>query len=140
MIQNDVRAFVETTVRDFNGQHENIHILYENMPDDHVDGQPFMAVWSIFGKTMRAEVTKHPTDRLIGFVQIDSLVPVHEGLGDARSRADTFIGLFCQKSFRISSTSVITFREPYISVLPSAGGYARVMGRVGFWCTLPSRK
>lgn len=137
MIQNSVRALVETKLREANGQGEGLLLLYENQPDTHVDGEPFLSAWTIFGNTLIKGVGKKARKELIGFVQIDSLVPIGEGLGDAKRRGDELSQVFSQKSFPVG-LSTIFFNEARETVLPVYGGYQRVMNRVGFWVSLVS--
>lgn len=139
MIQNEVRAFVEARVRAANAQADDLLLLFENQPDTHVDGEPFLSVWTIFGDTLRKSVGRSVRKMPIGFVQIDSLTPIGEGLEDARRRGIVLVKDLEQRSFSLPSGASITFRESKVSNLRPYGGYQRVMVRIGFWGSVLSR-
>ncbi len=135
MINDAVRAFVETKVRAENAARDAVLLLYENQPDTHKDGEPFLSVWTIFGNTLKKGIGADARRELIGFVQIDSLVPVGSGLGEAKQRGSAIADTLTQKSFRLAGGTVF-FGEVHESNIRPFGGYQRVMFRVGFWVSV----
>lgn len=135
MINETVSAFIETKVREVNGAGDAVLLLYENQPDTHEDGEPFISVWTIFGNTLKKGVGADARRELIGFVQIDSLSPVGTGLGEAKRRGSAIADSLSQRSFRLLGGTLF-FGETHETNIKPFGGYQRVMFRIGFWVSL----
>ena len=126
------KSFETTVASALAGTYPNVLIQYDNVPLEQPDG-PWVATCLMDGRGRQMELGPVTTDRHVGFIQIDVLVPQLTGTAVCSQIAEFLGNAFRRQTVFGSDGCRIIYQVPQYITRGNNKGFYCICVRVPYW-------